>query len=175
MENNQIKNLLDKYFEGETSLEEEKILHEYFTKNNIDKDVEIFKPLFNYFSSEKNITTSKNFEAKMLAKIKEQQPVVKLFKLYWLKAAAAVLLLIGAAEMIYKLIDNNKIITTHNIAKTTNADNNLLEIKDTYNNPEDAKKAIEHVLTLISGNLNKGKNITQKNIQKINVLNKVFE
>lgn len=45
----QIKTLLNKYFEGETSLQEEKQLHAYFNSENVDASLREYVPLFVYF------------------------------------------------------------------------------------------------------------------------------
>jgi hypothetical protein len=47
-----IKTLIEKYFEGLTSLEEEQLLRDYFQKKNVAKEFEIYKPIFQFFSGE---------------------------------------------------------------------------------------------------------------------------
>lgn len=44
-----IELLLEKYFEGETSLQEEKELQEYFNSKQVDASLEKYKPMFAYF------------------------------------------------------------------------------------------------------------------------------
>ncbi|WP_238250578.1 hypothetical protein [Capnocytophaga cynodegmi] len=44
-----IELLLEKYFEGETSLQEEKELQEYFNSENVDASLEKYGPMFSYF------------------------------------------------------------------------------------------------------------------------------
>ncbi|MDR1763119.1 MAG: hypothetical protein LBR64_04095 [Dysgonamonadaceae bacterium] len=44
--------LLDKYFEGQTSLKEEKILRDYFRKDDIPAELLKYKPVFQYFTEE---------------------------------------------------------------------------------------------------------------------------
>jgi len=175
MDYNEIKFLLDKYAAGETSPEEEKVLHEYFLQDNTHADFEAWKPLFIYFSAEKDLTTGEGFEEKILAKIKEEKTSVKTFKLYWIKVAAVVLLLIGAAGIIYQSINNNKTVPAQNIAQATNTGIKPVGIKDTYDNPEEAKKAVEQALAMLSRHLDKGRNIAEKNIGKIDVLNKALD
>jgi len=50
MELNNIEQLLEKYFEGETSVAEEQQLKEYFNSELVASDLEVHKPLFSYFS-----------------------------------------------------------------------------------------------------------------------------
>ena len=47
----QIAVLLDKYFEGVTSLREEKTLRDYFQRDTIPEALKAYQPLFQYFAS----------------------------------------------------------------------------------------------------------------------------
>ena len=51
-----IKQLLDKYFEGKTSLQEEQTLRNYFRQDNIDESLLEFKPMFDFFNAERELT-----------------------------------------------------------------------------------------------------------------------
>lgn len=51
----EINQLLDKYWEGETSVEEEAILMQYFKSGTIDDAHQQFKPLFDWVTEEKKI------------------------------------------------------------------------------------------------------------------------
>ncbi len=51
---NHIKELLEKYFNAETTLEEEEILRRYFEGENTDEELLSYKPLFNCFSHERS-------------------------------------------------------------------------------------------------------------------------
>jgi hypothetical protein len=108
MEYNEIKNLLDKYLAGETSQEEEKALSQYFAQANVHADFEEWKPLFNYFSSEKNLTVSDDFDEKILSQIQPKQSAIKTIHWRWLSIAASVLLILGVAGVWYKSADKNK-------------------------------------------------------------------
>ena len=108
MEYNEIKNLLDKYLAGETSAEEEKILSEYFAQVHVHADFEEWKPLFTYFSSEKNLTVSNDFDEKILTKINQKQNAIKIVNWRWISLAASFLLMLGAIGVVYKLTDKSK-------------------------------------------------------------------
>jgi hypothetical protein len=56
---NNIEQLLDKYFEGETSIAEEEVLKDYFNSENVAPHLEIHKPLFSYFSLAKDDVLNK--------------------------------------------------------------------------------------------------------------------
>ncbi len=51
-----IDNLLEKYWEGETSVEDEKVLKQYFKSSNVEQEHEAFKDLFVFFDNESQIT-----------------------------------------------------------------------------------------------------------------------
>lgn len=53
MEDKKIKQLLDSYFEGTTSLPEEQYLRDYFRQESIDPEFELYRPMFQFFSEEK--------------------------------------------------------------------------------------------------------------------------
>lgn len=55
-----IKMLLDKYFEGNTSLWEEQYLRDYFSSKTIDKELVKYAPLFQYFKTERTEKVEKN-------------------------------------------------------------------------------------------------------------------
>lgn len=51
----EVKYILDKYFEGETTDAEEIQLQNYFASSDIDERVARFKPLFSFFAQEKSL------------------------------------------------------------------------------------------------------------------------
>ncbi|MDT0295642.1 hypothetical protein ACFQ3R_07015 [Mesonia ostreae] len=55
MELHKIVSLLEKYLEAETTLKEEKLLQDYFSSGNVDPSLEQYRPLFQFFATEKEI------------------------------------------------------------------------------------------------------------------------
>ena len=49
----EVKKLLDKYFEGNTSLQEEQYLRNYFSFQTVDKELVEYTPIFRYFKKER--------------------------------------------------------------------------------------------------------------------------
>lgn len=58
MELQNIKNLIEKYFDGTTSIKEEKQLKAYFSSNNVAPELEKYRGLFSYFSTEQQTQTA---------------------------------------------------------------------------------------------------------------------
>ena len=54
MDSQKIDQLLDAYFEGKTSVKEEKKLQQYFLTNTIPAHLEIYRDMFSYFAHQKN-------------------------------------------------------------------------------------------------------------------------
>lgn len=59
MASNNIEYLLEKYLEAQTSIAEEKELHDYFSSTQVAPRLEQYKPMFQYFVAAKNETSSK--------------------------------------------------------------------------------------------------------------------
>ena len=65
-----IETLLDKYFEGETTPNGEKILKEFFSGDKVPSELQVFKPLFVYFENEQNEELAHiNFDKSLTYKI----------------------------------------------------------------------------------------------------------
>lgn len=88
MKINDIDTLLDKYFEGETSLHEEEILRTYFTGNDVADKHKQYCPIFSFFAEmrteEDKVSTS--YDVKKHRKLR---PYI------WVGVAACIMLLIG--------------------------------------------------------------------------------
>jgi len=50
---NKFIQLTEKYFEGQTSLEEEQLLRNYYRRKKVAAELEVYKPIFNCFSEER--------------------------------------------------------------------------------------------------------------------------
>lgn len=78
-----IDNILEKYFEGETSLDEERLLKSYFQGQNIAPEHLIYAPIFQHLSNEQSEATEQ-----LKPKERKRLPL-------WLSAAACAAILIG--------------------------------------------------------------------------------
>ncbi len=99
-----IEQLIDRYFEGETTLEEEHILREFFAQNEVPEHLLQWKPLF---QAERDLATAhldKSFDERLLAltgeyHVKAQRiPLrVRLRPLFRVAAFVAFAIVIGSA------------------------------------------------------------------------------
>ncbi len=75
--------ILERYFTGETTLQEEETLRNYFSSANVDPDFKQYTPLFNYFSQENSKMNSHSKTVKHIFNKK------MFFRSFSLSAAAA--------------------------------------------------------------------------------------
>lgn len=81
-----IDEILERYFEGETSLEEEQVLRDYFSQPNINEEHKIYAPMFEFFIQEQESGIEEITENKG----KKRHLSV------WISIAASIVLLVGA-------------------------------------------------------------------------------
>lgn len=74
-----IEQLLERYWDCETSLEEEQILRSFFRQREVPAHLLRYKQLFVYQEAEKEVRLGEDFDAKILAQI--EKPVVKATRL----------------------------------------------------------------------------------------------
>lgn len=86
MELAKIEQLLEKYLEAETTLQEENELGEYFAKGNVAPHLEEYQMLFGYFAESKSEKFTKNIQLKSQKKnwklLSVAASVVLLFSVY---------------------------------------------------------------------------------------------
>jgi len=96
MELAKIENLLEKYFEAETSIQEEAILQEYFAQEEVPEHLKQYKEMFNFFSNSSLETSSRKIELTKESK--------KTISIKWLSIAAMMVFFIG----IYSVYQQNE-------------------------------------------------------------------
>jgi len=92
---NNIEKLLEKYENGETSLKEEQQLKNYFSQETVEPHLEMYKPMFAYFSVNQKEQFTKDIPLKMK----------RVFDYKWLSVAAVAVLMIG---FYFKSLNNTK-------------------------------------------------------------------
>lgn len=150
MDYKNIDHLLEKYWAGESNLEEELILKDYFQQEDIAPQYEQFRPLFQYFSAKEETKLSADFDQKLLQQLKsverEEVPVVSLNKnrvksKTWMVRIAAAIALLFSLWFLFEKPSNPGL-----------ADLDPQEIEEAKIAYKQAKAA----LLLLSGKLNKG-------------------
>ena len=155
---NGIELLVDKYFEGTTTLEDEKELRTYFNKNEIEESLKQYQPLFQYFEKEKAQKVSEDFDKKFFEKVENGDAKIvpiRSFRRRLMRVAAVAAVLIGG----YILFQPIGIPDTSNRVAI---DWSVHEVNDEQLAYEETVKA----LRLLSSKLNKGKNKTAKEVAK---------
>lgn len=175
MENNHIDELLKKYFEAETSVEEERILKDYFGKAAISDRHRKYEHLFNFLKQEENVLSG-NFDERLLAAMQpEPSGKAKLRSLYapLLKIAAIFLLLTSAVFFGYKTWEDKR--SEDLLAKSEGKRGaTIIEINDTYDDPELAREQLEKALALLGDKLNKGRELSVTGMEKLEVMDKAI-
>ncbi|GAA6764308.1 hypothetical protein AAFH68_02370 [Flavobacterium sp. CGRL1] len=131
MELDKIENILEKYFQGETTIAEENQLKEYFSSSDVAQHLEQYKPIFGYFSQVKQQKSTQEIPLK-----------TKKRNVAWLSIAASIVVLLGIGTYYF----------TGEKTTSVTAQSEL----GTYDDPEEALKATQKALSLLSSNVNVG-------------------
>jgi hypothetical protein len=161
MELDKIENILEKYFQGETTIAEENELKEYFSSSNVAQHLEQYKPMFGYFSQVKQQKSAQVLES--LAGTAKTIPLqTKKRNVAWLSVAASAVVLLGIGTFYYVS------------QKTTTAVVAQSEL-GTYDDPEEALAATQKALALLSNNVNVGIESVQYIQEYEQSKNKIFK
>lgn len=135
-----IEKLLEKYFEAETTIAEEKELKDYFASSDVAQHLDQYKPIFGYATQAKQEQFSFapfGFEPRASATIplntKKRKSVV------WLSIAASVAVLLSVGLFTFNHYNQP-----------------VSEDLGTYDDPEVAFRETQKALALISKSVNKG-------------------
>ncbi|MBC35472.1 MAG: hypothetical protein CL663_05465 [Bacteroidetes bacterium] len=165
MNSRRIEILLERYFSGETSLEDEKLLMEYFQGDDIPSHLQSLKGQFEYYSDEKEKEfLDESFDNKIIDLIQseEEKSVKNTRRMYLYMAsgiAASVLILMS---LFFKFDPLTK------------------KVEETFSDPEMAYNETRKALLLVSQTLNSGlepmskaskMNTGAEEIEKISSLN----
>lgn len=72
-----MKQLLERYWRCETSLDEEARLRDYFAHDEVEPSLMPYKALFTYQREEREIHLGDDFDARVLARLQQEVPTVK--------------------------------------------------------------------------------------------------
>ncbi|WP_396192665.1 hypothetical protein [Flavobacterium sp.] len=146
-----IENLIDKYFEGETSIAEENELKTYFSSLDVAQHLQQYQPVFGYFSQAKK----EEFKAEIPLNTKKRNVAV------WLSIAASFVIMLGVGTFMY-------LNTMEEVPSTETA-------YGTYDDPEKALAETEKALALVSEHLNTGIESVSYINEYNNSKNKIFK
>jgi hypothetical protein len=159
MEQAEIKILLEKYWEAETTLEEERQLAEYFRQPEIAPEWERIQEVFAWREEEAEVKPGPGFDRRMLERIGAMEGAGggvtrRIGRSIRFAAAAAVILCLGIGLLIP---------ATSPGPRTAVA----VAVTDTYADPQQALAAVRKALLVASTRMNEGKSITQKNMTRL--------
>lgn len=151
--------LLHRYFEGDTTLEEEARLRDYFRGDNVHPELKAYDPMFAYWEEAANITAPP---------VVKREAVRRRLPIRWLTTVAAAVMLLFAAN---QWLEPNPALTDFPIAEATEAktiDWSKYEVTD----PEEAYLVLRGALKTASTELNRGPRIT---VRELGELRKVLK
>ncbi|MEO7977428.1 hypothetical protein [Flavobacterium sp.] len=160
MELDKIEIILEKYFQGESTIAEEKELKDYFSSPNVAQHLQQYQPLFGYFSQVKEQKSTQVPES--LVRTDKAIPLqTKKRNVAWLSIAASVVVLLGIGT--YYVSEKN---TPPVVAQTE---------LGTYDDPEEALAATQKALALLSNKVNVGIESVQYIKEYEQSKNKIFK
>ena len=166
MKEDTIRHLLEKYYNGETDVNEEKILEDYFMHDEVSAEFSIDKEVFCHLAEMKENdepTVPEGMENRISDNIdmwekqsKADKPRYYTLYKYVSGIAAAVVILIGISVFMPKSQEDSAVM------------------QDTFDNPQEAYMATENALQLFAEAFNKGdaqiekaRNVTKNVKEKI--------
>jgi len=137
----EIEKLLERYFEGETSLPEEKMLRDFFASGNVPERWKNLDRYFSFVIQEQNKQIlDVDFDNKVMSDMKGNKlaPLIDLRRpwIYWISGVAAGVLIL--------------------IAVFVKFDPFTKRIEDTYKDPQTAYIEARKILLYVSARFNKG-------------------
>lgn len=150
-----IHKLLEAYYQGETSIQEEEQIREYFLSEDIPDELAAEAELFKFYNLERLANSNPGLEEKILREIDTGNPktlnVFSRWKYYWISGAAAVILIMLAIFIDMQLLQKDPYMVR----------------QDTFDDPYIAYAEASRVLHFVSEKMNTGTE-PLKNLEKLN-------
>ena len=154
METNEIKKLLQKYFNGESNSGEEKVLKEYFTSHHVAEELSEYAGFFSGISELSESIDDSGIEEEVMDFILENEHTEKTrYRWLWQTVtgiAASVIIVLGGFLFFQQ---------------------QQKPFEDTFNDPNEAYVYAQQTLQFVSGKYNKGLNELAR-FEKINSVTK---
>ncbi|MFR2069947.1 MAG: hypothetical protein ACLS4S_07055 [Bacteroides nordii] len=144
-----IEQLLERYWQCETSLEEESELRTFFSQEKVPAHLLQYRDLFVYQQVQQEVGLSEDFDVRILAQV--EAPVVKARRL---TLAGRFMPLFKAAAVVAVMFSLGG-IAQHTIFADEALDYNYDAYTDTYDDPEVAYKQVSSALMILSEGINK--------------------
>ena len=141
----EIRKLLDRFYTGETTLEEEQILQDYFSSTSIPEELMPDRDLFRSLGTSDSVAVPEGLNQKILDVIDQQEKKVvrtRRISVFSLSGLAAGLLVVIALYVGYFRADRPGMLAH--------------QMTDTYENPDDAYEEARRTLAYVSAKLNTG-------------------
>ncbi len=146
MNTREIEILLDKYFEGESTLEEEKQLRVFFSSGNVPEHLQEYAEMFGYFGMEAQESLNPELEEQIIEKFDQGRQIAfyqnRRFWYYFTGIAASVLFLF---TFLYESEISNQIGIT-----------GFSDTKYTTQEKQQAYDQTKQALAYVSGKMNQG-------------------
>ena len=158
MDSSKLQQLLQKYWSGETTLEEEQLLKDHFQQAEVPEEFREVAAMFRYYEqTKKNALNDIAFDRTLIEKVtgKSKQGKMRSLVFNSMRIAAGVVVLMAAAWFIRK-----------EIRQTTPQ-----EVVDTYDDPKLAFEETKKALMMIS----KSFGTAEEQAKKINMFNEAQE
>lgn len=146
-----IEQLIERYWDCQTSPQEEQILRSFFSQKDVPAHLLRYKDLFSFENNERKIGLSEDFDRRLLAEIEKPTVKAKRISLYhrlmpMFKAAAAVALVVLLGKAAQSSFDRNSDTTNHAVQN----------YQETYSDPKQAYEHVSSALKIVSETLNEG-------------------
>ncbi|MBL7848241.1 MAG: hypothetical protein JNL40_12290 [Cyclobacteriaceae bacterium] len=154
MDLHEVERLLEKYWQAETSLEEEQQLREFFATGQVPAALKGAADLFAFFQAEQGKTIGQNFEGAVTKqlKVRREGKLISMIGLQNVGRIAAGIVVVVAATFLIR----------QEIRKSYPK-----ELQDTYTDPQMAFEETKRALQMISNSFGKAK----KEASKMQMLN----
>ena len=149
MDSKQLEQLLEKYWNTETSLEEEQQLRDFFRGKNIPEGMKETAELFRYFDHQKKVQLKEpSFDGDVVRKINTARPAGKTASMYYnyARIAAGVAVVIAATYFVGQEVRKSY----------------PSEEVDTYSDPKLAFEETKKALMMLSKGFGKARHETEK-------------
>lgn len=146
MDSKEVGQLLEKYWNCETSLEEEQVLRNYFSGPGVPEQLKDAAELFRFFEGERKRSLDENFGHEIMRSVKKTERKAKVVSMVrWVQVAriaAGIVVVIAAGYFV-----RNEVLKSKEQAQAI----------DTFSDPKEALEETKKALMLISKSFGKAK------------------